>query len=117
MLKKIIIEDRQQKEIDIDFKAFINELEEFLKNNKFNLAVIQTICPMGDRGISMTLTNKIYGDMSNVLILNDLGIYLLQFKEFSNAIAITDKANITLDKTLNRIYLNDFGIKIEFMYS
>lgn len=117
MFKKIVIENKIQKEIDIDFSIFIKELNEFFSGNNFSLAVIQTLYHMNDSGISMTLTNKIYGDMSNVLIFNDLGVYCLEFKEFSNVIAIKESANITLDTNLKRLYLNDFGIKIEFLNS
>ena len=113
MFKSVEIINKFIEEREITFEDFIKKLKDFLWVNEFNKAVIINQSSL-NKGISMTLTNKIYMDMKDILILNDLGVYCLEFKEFSNVIAIEKDANITLDENRKRLFLKDFNIQILF---
>ncbi|MDU4325578.1 MAG: hypothetical protein E7I48_09345 [Clostridium celatum] len=115
MVKKTILDGRNIKNIEVEFNDYIRELKEWLKDNRFGMVGVETLCSMDNRGVSMTLNNKIIGDMSDILEFNEkANSYVLRLKGFANAIAFNENANILFDTGLRRIYFKDFNLKLQF---
>lgn len=116
MIKKTILDIHNIREVEIEFNDYIRELKEWLKHHKFGMVGVETSCSMDKMGVSMTLNNKIIGDMSDILEFNEkANSYVLRLKGFANAIAFNENANILFDTCLRRIYFKVLTLNYNFI--
>lgn len=115
MIKKVYTENIKgvyyQKEKEIDYNSFIDELEVYLNNIR---AVNICTTYSKNNGIAIVFNNNI--EISEKCICKiSPELTIIEFQKFKNEFSITPAANITFNASDNKMYLNDFNITIYFL--
>lgn len=114
MIKTTVLNNKFIEEKEITFKEAKDIIESyFLLSDNVKDVNISTLIPCLD-GIGATFNNHI--DINNLYdCFKRVDDYIvLEFKEFTNTIAIKENCNIKLDFINNRLYLLDYHITIYF---
>lgn len=117
MFKITYLDNKNLREREINFNDFKNKLESYFLLLDKDIKEVN-VCMQNPlkNGISMTFNNhvKIESGLYNCFKMNNETI-IIGFKEFTQCFSINKNANITLDFLHDRMFLEDFNIRIYFI--
>lgn len=115
MFKVTYLENSFIKEKEITFEEAINDIESYfvIMDSIIKDVNIKTQIP-SNKGVGITLNNHIRIESLYECFKEYNNNIILEFKEFTQSIAINENANITIDFIHDRIFINDYNIAIYF---